>query len=74
LGPRASCLMKVWINGEPAEVDSLTNVADLAAHYGFQPNTVLIEHNATALHQREWGERLLAEGDRIEVVRVVAGG
>ena len=66
--------MRVWINGEPAEVDGLVNVSELADHYGLQPNTVLIEHNATALHQREWVERLLAEGDRIEVVRVVAGG
>lgn len=62
------------MNGESAEVNGVTNVAELAAHYGLQPKTVLIEHNATALHQREWTERLLAEGDRIEVVRVVAGG
>ena len=41
---------------------------------GLQPNTVLIEHNLIALHQREWAERKLAEGDRIEFVRVVAGG
>jgi len=66
--------MRVWINGEPAEMNGVTNVAELAAHYGLQPNTVLIEHNATALHQREWMECPLAEGDRIEVVRVVAGG
>jgi thiamine biosynthesis protein ThiS len=66
--------MKVWINGEPAEINGAANVAELAAHYGFQPNTVLIEHNATALHQREWSERKLAEEDRIEFVRVVAGG
>ena len=66
--------MKVWINGEPAEINGAANVAELAADYGFQPNTVLIEHNATALHQREWPERKLAEGDRIEFVRVVAGG
>lgn len=66
--------MKVWINGEPAETNGATNIAELAAHYGLQPNTVLIEHNAIALHQREWLERILAEGDRIEVVRVVAGG
>lgn len=66
--------MKVWINGEPAEINGAANVADLAAHYGFQPNTVLIEHNTTALHQREWSERKLAEGDRVEFVRVVAGG
>ena len=32
------------------------------ADYGFQPNTVLIEHNATRLHQREWPKRKLAEG------------
>jgi len=66
--------MRVWINGEPAEMNGLTNMAELAEHYGLQPNTVLIEHNATALHQREWVERLLTEGDRIEFVRVVAGG
>jgi sulfur carrier protein len=66
--------MKVWINGEPAEINDATSIAELAARYGLQPNTVLIEHNAIALHQREWVERFLTEGDRIEVVRVVAGG
>ncbi len=66
--------MRVWINGDPAEVKGVTNIAELAARYSLQPNTVLIEHNATALRQREWVERQLAEGDRIEFVRVVAGG
>jgi sulfur carrier protein len=66
--------MKVWINGEPAEINGATNVAELAARYGLQANTVLIEHNTVALHQREWPERQIAEGDRIEFVRVVAGG
>jgi len=66
--------MNLFVNGERAEVDGLTNVADLAKHYGLQPNSVLIEHNQVALHQREWAGRKLAEGDRIEFVRVVAGG
>lgn len=66
--------MKVWINGEPAEINGAANVAELAAHYGLQANAVLIEHNTVALHQREWSERQIAEGDRIEFVRVVAGG
>jgi thiamine biosynthesis protein ThiS len=66
--------MNLWINGERAEVDGLTSVAELASHYQLQPNSVLIEHNAVALHQREWFERKLSEGDRIEFVRVVAGG
>jgi sulfur carrier protein len=66
--------MRVWINGEPAEINGVRNVAELAVRYNLPPKTVLIEHNATALHQREWGERLVAEGDRIEFVRIVAGG
>jgi sulfur carrier protein len=66
--------MIVWVNGERAEVNGLTNVAELATHYGLAPNSVLIEHNATALHQREWAERKLSDGDRVEFVRVVAGG
>ena len=66
--------MKLWVNGEPAEIDGLTNIGQLAEHYGLQPNSVLIEHNQTALRSREWPERTLAEGDRIEFVRVVAGG
>ena len=66
--------MKVWVNGEQAEIDGLTNIGELAKHYRLPPNTVLIEHNQTALHQREWAERNLAEGDRIEIIRVVAGG
>jgi thiamine biosynthesis protein ThiS len=66
--------MKLWVNGAQVESNGLTNVAELAEHYGLQPNTVLIEHNQTALHPREWAERKLGEGDRIEFVRVVAGG
>lgn len=66
--------MKVWINGELAETDGATNVAELAARYHFRPNLVLIEHNTVALRQREWVEHRLTEGDRIEIVRVVAGG
>jgi sulfur carrier protein len=66
--------MNLWVNGEQAEVSGLTTVAELAEHYRLQPNSVLIEHNQTALHQREWIERKLTEGDRIEFVRVVAGG
>ncbi|MEN3368793.1 MAG: sulfur carrier protein [Verrucomicrobiota bacterium] len=66
--------MKVWINGEAAETNGAANVAELAQRLRLPPNSILIEHNATALHQREWPKHALAEGDRIEFIRVVAGG
>ena len=61
--------MNLLVNGARAEVNGLTTVAELASHYGLQPNSVLIEHNATALRQRDWPERKLTEGDRIEFHR-----
>jgi sulfur carrier protein len=66
--------MNILVNGARADINGLTTVAELARHYDLEPNTVLIEHNAVALRQREWSERKLNEGDRVEFVRVVAGG
>lgn len=66
--------MTIWLNGESADTRGALNVAELAERYGLQPHTILIEHNGTALHQREWAERPLGEADRVEFIRVVAGG
>jgi len=66
--------VKLWLNGEWAETRGAKTVAQLAERYGLHPNSILIEHNGAALHQREWTERQLSEGDRLEFIRVVAGG
>jgi thiamine biosynthesis protein ThiS len=66
--------VNVWLNGEHADTRGATTIAELADRYGLQRNMILIEHNGVALHQREWTERTVAEGDRIEFIRVVAGG
>lgn len=66
--------MKISINGETVETREATTIADLVESYQLQPQSILVEHNGLALHRREWAERLLIEGDRVEFVRVVAGG
>ncbi|MFN2477166.1 MAG: sulfur carrier protein ThiS [Chthoniobacterales bacterium] len=66
--------MIVWLNGQSADARGAETVAELAEKYGLQPHTILIEHNGVALHQREWSQRSLAESDRVEFIRVVAGG
>jgi sulfur carrier protein len=66
--------MTIWVNGEQTEARGARTVAELAERFELQPNTILIEHNGLALHQREWRERSIGDGDRIEIVRVVAGG
>jgi thiamine biosynthesis protein ThiS len=66
--------MRISVNGEEADTRGAQNVAELIDRYEMPPRAVLIEHNGVALHHREWRERVLAEGDRIEIIRVVAGG
>lgn len=66
--------MSVWLNGERADSRGAQTVAELAERYGLPANSILIEHNGIALHRREWAERAVAEDDRIEFIRVVAGG
>jgi thiamine biosynthesis protein ThiS len=66
--------MTVWLNGEVADARGARTVADLAELYGLHPNSIIIEHNGVALHKREWPARQLQESDRVEFIRVVAGG
>ena len=66
--------MRISVNGKEADAQGAQTVAELIDRYEMPPQSVLIEHNGVALHRREWRQRALAEGDRIEIIRVVAGG
>ena len=66
--------MTVWLNGERADSRGAETIAELAERYQLHPNGILIEHNGLALHRREWAEKQLSEADRVEFIRVVAGG
>lgn len=66
--------MKISLNGETADARDAKTIADLIERYQLPPQCILVEHNGLAVARREWSERALAEGDRIELIRVVAGG
>ena len=66
--------MSILLNGEKTETQGAANVAELVERFQLSPQTVLIEHNGFALHRNEWSKHRLAEGDRVELIRVVAGG
>jgi thiamine biosynthesis protein ThiS len=66
--------MTISLNGETKNARDAETIAELVEHFQLLPETILIEHNGLALHRREWAQRRLSEGDRIEFVSVVAGG
>jgi thiamine biosynthesis protein ThiS len=65
--------MKIFVNGEVRETASDT-LPDFVAELGLPPEMLLIEHNGTALLRSDWPAVSLSEGDRLEILRVAAGG
>jgi sulfur carrier protein len=65
--------MKLILNGQDREVRA-TQVEELVAELGLPLAAALVEHNGTALLRSEWAESKLRNGDRLEIIRMVAGG
>ncbi len=49
-------------------------VEELIAALGQQGRPLIVERNGTALFRSEWCEVQVEEGDRYELVHLVAGG
>ena len=65
--------MNLHLNGKERGVDT-TNVEALVAELGLPLAATLVEHNGTALLRSEWLKTQLQDGDRLEIIRMVAGG
>jgi len=65
--------MKISVNGSLRELQAGT-VPELISELELAPETVLVELNGLALHRSEWPGATLAESDRVEILRVAAGG
>jgi len=64
----------LWINGEQRTGINAGNVAELVVALGLPAPAVLVEHNGVALRRGEWEACVLREEDRLEIIRIVAGG
>jgi len=65
--------VKIWLNGEEKEV-AAENIAALVDTLGLPSPALLVEHNGLALRREEWPTRGLEAEDRVEIIRIVAGG
>ena len=66
--------IQLILNGEPREGISAATVAELVRELDLPGPALLIECNGRALHRIEWEQTPVEEGDRLEFVRIVAGG
>ena len=66
--------MRVIANGDTVELPDGATVDDLLAALGLGGKWVVVERNREPVARADMAVTVLAEGDRIELVRAVAGG
>lgn len=67
--------MTIVLNGTSREVpDTARSVGDLLEHLALGAQPVVVERNGLAILRRDFASTPVAEGDVIEIVRMVAGG
>ena len=66
--------LSIFVNGRARQIDGATTLGELATSCGLDPKRLLVELNLQTLLRDEWPGRTLQHGDRVEFIRVVAGG
>ena len=66
--------MRVTANGRAFDIDAATTVADFVRARELDPRFVVVERNGEPLARDRYHEVTLTDGDRLELVRAVAGG
>jgi sulfur carrier protein len=66
--------VRVIANGDPVTLPDGSGLPDLLAALGLGEKWVVAERNGSAIDRADMATTGLADGDRIELVRAVAGG
>ena len=74
--PVAACvsLSPVTANGQPVAAMLPCTIEEFLVAQGMLPRSVVVEHNSEAVAPSEFQKRQLSQGDRLEIVKIVAGG
>jgi len=64
----------VFANGKEFQVRFPCSVNDFLLQQKLLPRSVVVEHNGEAVAPSEFTSRELHAGDRLELVKIVAGG
>ena len=64
----------VIANGKPIEAKLPCTIEEFLVAQGLLPRSVVVEHNGEAVAPSEFAKRPLRANDRLEIVKIVAGG
>lgn len=64
----------ITANGQRIEAALPCSIEVFLVAQKLLPRSVVVEHNGEAVAPSEFGKRMLQSGDKLEIVRIVAGG
>jgi thiamine biosynthesis protein ThiS len=64
----------ITANGQPIATKLPGTIEEFLVAQGLLPRSVVVEHNGEAVAPSEFSQRQLKAGDRLEIVKIVAGG
>jgi len=64
----------VTANGQPIEARFPCSIEEFLVAQKLLPRSVVVEHNGEAVAPSEFSRRQLKAGDKLEIVKIVAGG
>ena len=71
---RGSRVNFVTTNGKEIALESPLTLEQFLICQKLLPRSVVVEHNGEAVAPSEFAKRTVNPGDRLEIVRIVAGG
>jgi thiamine biosynthesis protein ThiS len=70
----ASSSSTVIANGQSVAAKLPCTLEEFLLTQNLLPRSVVVEHNGEAVAPSEFGRRSIKSGDRLEIVKIVAGG
>jgi thiamine biosynthesis protein ThiS len=66
--------LRVYVNGVSREVQGNPSLAELITQLDLPAARIAVEVNREVVRRGEWGNTMLRDEDRIEIVHFVGGG
>lgn len=67
-------MSRVMANGKPVEAVLPCSIEEFLVAQKLPPRSVVVEQNGQAVAPSEFSRRLVQAGDRLEIVKIAAGG
>lgn len=67
-------MITLQVNGDDRICEPNLTMIELLEYLELNPRLVAVEYNGEILHRQLWGNTIIQNSDRLEVVTIVGGG